>query len=156
MSQPIARGVEARAEVRSALEAVRALSDALDRMNGSMKSDMDMNATDLAALRMLVVREHRGASVSPHEMARHLRISTASTTKMLDRLEAAGHVERRPHPSDKRARVVTLTPHSRRVFFQHLGSHLAGMSAVADRYSDDELAVITRFIDELSESIDPA
>ncbi|MFJ6652070.1 MarR family winged helix-turn-helix transcriptional regulator [Microbacterium sp. NPDC091313] len=156
MSQPTASGTDRRPAVRSALQAVRALSDALDRMNGSMKSDMDMNATDLAALRMLIVREHRGESVSPHEMARHLRISTASTTKMLDRLEAAGHVARLPHPSDRRARVVSLTPHSRRVFFQHLGSHLEGMAAVVDGYSDDELALITRFIDELSGSIDPA
>ncbi len=156
----VTRAVDIRAQGRSAvtaaLSAVRALSDALDRMNGSMKSDMEMNATDLAALRMLIVREHRGESVSPHEMARHLRISTASTTKLLDRLSEAGHIERRPHPSDRRARVVALTDHSRSVFYEHLGAHLHDMRGVVERYSDDELALITRFIDELSASIDPA
>ena len=80
------------------LQAVRALSDAMDRMHGGMKGDMEMNATDLAALRMLIVREERGETVSPHQVADHLRISTASTTKLLDRLPASGHVERRPHP----------------------------------------------------------
>ena len=29
------------------------------------------------------------------------------------------------------------------------------MRGVADRYSDDELAVITRFLAELSETLDP-
>ncbi len=96
----------------------------MDRMHGGMKGDMDMNATDLAALRMLIVREGRGETVSPHDVARHLRISTASTTKLLDRLSASGHIERRPHPSDRRARIVILTDESRSSFFRHFGQRL--------------------------------
>ncbi len=145
-----------RAAVRDALFAVRHFSDALDRMNSGMKGDMDMNATDLAALRMLIVREQRGEAVSPHDMARHLRISTASTTKLLDRLSAAGHVERRPHPHDRRARVVALTDHSRRTFFEHFGAHLAAMREVAERYTDEELEIARRFIADIAEAVDPA
>jgi DNA-binding MarR family transcriptional regulator len=141
--------------VRAALQAVRALSDAFDRMHGEMKGGMDMNATDLAALRMLIVREQRGHPVSPHDMARHLRISTASTTKLLDRLTASGHLERRPHPHDRRARVVALTDLSRREFYEHFGSHLRTMNDVAERYDDAELAVIARFVDEMARAIDP-
>lgn len=142
--------------VREALRAVRALSDALDRMHGGMKDDMDMNASDLAALRMLIVREQRGQSVSPHDLARHLRISTASTTKLLDRLSALGHIERRPHPHDRRARIVVLTEASRREFSRHFGAHLGAMRGVTARYSDDELAVISRFMTELGEAVDPS
>jgi DNA-binding MarR family transcriptional regulator len=148
-----ARG--SRDTVRGVLGAVRAFSDALDRMHGGMKDDMDMNATDLAALRMLIVREQRGEVVSPHAMAHHLRISTASTTKLLDRLSASGHIERLPHPHDRRARVVRLTDVSRRDFFTHFGEHLGAMREVAERYSDEELALVTRMIGELSEAIDP-
>jgi DNA-binding MarR family transcriptional regulator len=137
------------------LTAVRALSDALDRMYGDLKGRMDMNATDLAALRMLIVREQRGEAVSPHDMARHLRISTASTSKLLDRLSESGHIERRPHPHDRRARVVVLTDASRREFSAQFGSHLAAMREVAEGYSDDELEAVTRFLTDLSESIDP-
>ena len=75
---------------------IRALNDAMDRMNGGMKDDMDMNATDLAALRMMIVREQRGEPVSPHEVAKHLRISTESTTKLIDRL---GRLHRTPPAS---------------------------------------------------------
>lgn len=141
--------------VRDVLIAVRAFGDALDRMHGGMKGEMDMNATDLAALRMLIVREQRGETVSPHDVASHLRISTASTTKLLDRLQASGHVERRPHPHDRRARVVALTDLSRRDFFEHFGARLRAMRAVAERYDEEQLAVIARFIAELSEAIDP-
>jgi DNA-binding MarR family transcriptional regulator len=137
--------------VLQVLLAVRAFSDAMDRMYGGMKGDMDMNASDLSALRMLIMREQRGESVSPHDLSRHLRISTASTTKLLDRLTAAGHVERRPHPTDRRARVIVLTQRSRDTFFEHFGERLQAMRGVADRYSDDELAAIARFLGELGE-----
>ncbi len=142
--------------VMQVLQAIRAFSDAMDRMHGGLKGDMDMNATDLAALRMLIMREQRGESVSPHDVARHLRISTASTTKLLDRLSDSGHVERRPHPSDRRARVIVLTEESRRAFYRHFGERLQGMRGVADRYADEELAVITRFLGELGEVFDPS
>ncbi len=145
-----------RASVTESLRALQTLSDALDRMHSGMKGDMDMNASDLATLRMLTIREHRGQMVSPHDVATHLRISTASTTKLIDRLVASGHLERRPHPSDGRARVVVLTDKSRREFFQHFGIHLGAMREIADRFDDDQLATVTRFMDELSDAINDA
>ncbi|MFG6445298.1 MarR family winged helix-turn-helix transcriptional regulator [Microbacterium sp. P06] len=155
MTEQVDNRADMRSQVAGALVSVRAFSDALDRMHGGMKDDMDMNASDLGALRMLIVREQRGQSVSPHDVARHLRISTASTTKLLDRLSALGHVERRPHPRDGRARVVVLTDASRREFFRHFGAHLGAMRDVAARFSDDELAVVVRFLGEIGEAVDP-
>ncbi|MDE0545674.1 MarR family winged helix-turn-helix transcriptional regulator [Microbacterium sp. C7(2022)] len=127
----------------------------MDRMNNGMKSDMDMNGTDLAALRMLIVREQRGESISPHDIAHHLRISSASTTKLLDRLADSGHIVRVPHPRDRRARVVQLTPASKREFFRLFRAHLRAMEAVADDYSEKELLVINQFMDALGSAIDP-
>ncbi len=141
--------------VLEVLQSIRALSDAMERMHSGMKDDMDMNATDVAALRMLVMREQRGVSVSPHDVARHLRISSASTTKLLDRLTESGHLERRPHPHDGRARIVVLTDASRTTFYQHFGERLRAMRSVATRYDEDELRVIVRFLDELSTALDP-
>ncbi|MFB8387115.1 MarR family winged helix-turn-helix transcriptional regulator [Microbacterium sp. NPDC055910] len=137
------------------LQAIRAFSDAMDRMHGGMKGDMIMNATDLAALRMLIMREQRGDAVSPHDVARHLRITTASTTKLLDRLTASGHLERRPHPSDRRARIVVLTQESREAFYHHFGERLRAMRGVAEQYSEADLAVISRFLGDIGEAVDP-
>ncbi|MDQ1083848.1 DNA-binding MarR family transcriptional regulator [Microbacterium proteolyticum] len=152
MANPVSTSAT-RPSVTASLRAVQTLSDALDRMHSGMKGDMDMNASDLATLRMLTIREHRGQIVSPHDVATHLRISTASTTKLIDRLVASGHLERRPHPSDGRARVVVLTDKSRREFFQHFGVHLGAMREIADRFDDAELATVTRFMDELTEAL---
>lgn len=95
-----------------AMKAVRAFTDAMDHMHGDLRGDMGMNATDLAALRMLILREQRGELVKPHDIATHLSITSASTTKLLERLETSGHLERRAHPTDRRARVVVLTEHA--------------------------------------------
>ncbi|WP_251450255.1 MarR family transcriptional regulator [Microbacterium sp. Marseille-Q6648] len=153
MAQPWQPRTDHDRAVLDVLYAVRAFSDALDRMNGDMKDDMAMNASDLQALRMLIMREQQGESVSPHDVAAHLRISTASTTKLLDRLTAAGHVERRPHPHDRRARVIVLTPQSRRTFFEHFGERMQAMRAVADGYTDDELEVVARFLAQLGDAL---
>ncbi|WP_243728523.1 MarR family transcriptional regulator [Microbacterium sp. BK668] len=137
------------------LKGIRALGDALDRMHSGMKGDMDMNASDVAALRMLIVREQRGETVSPRDLARHLRISTASTTKLLDRLTASGHLERRPHPHDRRSRIVALTQASRDEFHRHFSERLRAMRGVAEEFADDELETIARFLFRLSDAVDP-
>lgn len=141
--------------VMQTLQAIRALSDAMDRMNNGMKGDMDMNGSDLAALRMLIMREQRGEPVSPHDISRHLRISSASTTKLLDRLTASGHVLRVPHPRDRRARIVTLTDASRQEFFRRFGARLNAMRAVTHDYSSEELQAIVSFLEDVSVAIDP-
>src|SRR3954447_3328885 len=156
MTQPWSPGTPHEEAVMDVLLAIRAFSDAMDRMYGGMKGDMEMNLTDLAALRMLIMREQRGESVSPHDVARHLRISTASTTKLLDRLSESGHVERRPHPRDRRARVIVLTEESRRTFYRHFGERMQEMRSVADRYTDDQLSLFTQFLGELGDVLDPA
>ncbi len=143
-------------QVTGVLTAIRAVSDAMDRMYGGMKDDMSMNMTDLAALRMLIMREQRGEAVSPHDLAKHLRISTASTTKLIDRLADAGHVVRLPHPTDRRARVVALTDHSKRSFFVHFRESLEAMSTVAAEYPPEQLEVISGFLLKLAAAIDPA
>ncbi|CAI9386613.1 MarR family winged helix-turn-helix transcriptional regulator [Microbacterium sp. T2.11-28] len=139
--------------VRDALHAVRAFSDAVDRMNMGMRGEMDMNASDLAALRMLIVRERRGRYVSPHDIATHLAISTASTTKLLDRLTESGHLERRPHPHDRRARIVVLSESARSEFARHFGEWIRRMTAAMDDYGDEELRAVVRFLDDMAEAL---
>ncbi|MBZ4485934.1 MarR family transcriptional regulator [Microbacterium sp. cx-55] len=143
------------AETLRVLYAVRAFSDAMERMYSGMKGDMDMNATDLAALRMLIIREQRDQAVSPHDIARHLRISTASTTKLIDRLAETGHVVRQPHPRDGRARLIALTEKSRSEFRLHFRDSVGAMRGVAEEFSASDLAIVSGFLERLSAAIDP-
>lgn len=140
--------------VLALLRAVRDFGDAHDRMNGALKHGMDMNVTDLAALRLLIMREERGDAVTPADISRHLRISTASTTKLLDRLAEAGHIIRAPHPTDGRALVVELTDHARAEFFRLFGQRLTAMRVAFAGFRDDELRAAARVLDATAGAID--
>lgn len=43
------------------------------------------------------------------DLARHLDVTKQAASQMVDDLVAKGYVERRPHPTDARARLVVLT-----------------------------------------------
>lgn len=145
---------EREAIIMDVLRAVRSFGDSHDRMSTGMKLGMDMNITDIAALRLLIMRAESGAQVTPADIARHLRISTASTTKLLDRLVGSGHVLRGPHPVDRRARVVTLTDFAKSEFFRLFGVRLRAMRGAVADFTDDELAAATRVITAISEALD--
>ncbi len=51
--------------------------------------------------------EHEGLMHT--ELARHLQVQPATITRMLQRMEKAGFVERRPDPEDQRVSRVYLT-----------------------------------------------
>ncbi|GAA3063649.1 MULTISPECIES: MarR family winged helix-turn-helix transcriptional regulator [Actinomycetes] len=143
----------ARPEVLHTLEAVQVLSDSMDRMHNTLKGPMEMNPSDVAALRMLVIRERQGQPVTPQDIACHLQISTASATVLVDRLVDAGHARRRPHPRDRRSRVVELTDLARRSFHHHFGARLAAMREVIDARDDEELRLIAEFLTALADSM---
>jgi DNA-binding MarR family transcriptional regulator len=94
------------------LSALRRFRRADQEMRRRMSAGMDMNATDLAALRFVIAHEQADDAVTPLRLARHLEISGASTSKLLDRLTASGHLERAPHPRDGRSRIVVATDHA--------------------------------------------
>lgn len=48
-----------------------------------------------------------GATVN--ELAEHLGVTKQAASQMVEDLVAKGYVERRPHPSDARARLIVLT-----------------------------------------------
>jgi DNA-binding MarR family transcriptional regulator len=54
---------------------------------------------------------HGGATAT--EIADYLGITRQAASQLVDELETKGYVQRRPHPVDSRARLVTLTDRGR-------------------------------------------
>ena len=75
----------------------------------------------LAALR----RAGEPFALSPGALCRTAMLSSGAMTNRIDRLEAAGLVERRPDPRDRRARLVALTGRGRAVIDEVIGAHVA-------------------------------
>jgi DNA-binding MarR family transcriptional regulator len=132
------------------LQAIRNWRESEQRMSLRSRNQMKLNETDMKALRYLVAAKNDGRVVTPGLLAEHLRISSASTTKLLDRLAAAGHVERAPHPNDRRALVVTITQDTHRQVRDTVGHMHARRFQVAAALSSAERETVAQFLNALA------
>jgi DNA-binding MarR family transcriptional regulator len=132
------------------LEALRRFRTADTTMRQRTQSEMDMNATDLLALRHLISAEAEGASLGPKDLTRLLGVSTAATAKLLSRLVDSGHIRREPHPHDRRAQVLHATPGAHREVRLTLGSMHRRMLEVAEGLSAPQQRAVIHFLDGLS------
>jgi len=64
-------------------------------------------------------------------------------------LEAAGHVERRPHPGDRRRQVVVATPHAQREAFAALRPLLVELGAASDHMTAAERQAAARYLERV-------
>nr|WP_269810449.1 MarR family transcriptional regulator [Kineosporia rhizophila] len=86
--------------------------------------------------------------VTPRRISEALQLSAPATSAMLDRLERLGHIERHPHPRDRRSVVVVATDHAHTVGAAMFGRVGARMSPVLAGRSAEELALIAQFLEE--------
>jgi len=122
-------------------------------MRRRAQADMDMNETDLMAIRYLIRAEAIGKPASPTELTHVLDVSTAATAKLLARLVRSGHIRREPNPRDRRAQVLYATPNAHREVRATLGASHRRMLEVAENLTDAEQKVVTYFLDEMSRAI---
>jgi DNA-binding MarR family transcriptional regulator len=102
---------------------------------------LGVNVTDMKCLDIMTLR----GSASPSELAKHTGLSTGATTAMLDRLEIAGLIERRPHPTDRRGTIVILSKAAMRKLPMMFESLAKAMEALVSGYSQKELKVLADF-----------
>jgi DNA-binding MarR family transcriptional regulator len=64
---------------------------------------------------------------------------------MIDRLERAGLVERRPHPKDRRGTILVLTQEAKRKLPSLFAALGTAMETLLSSYSKKELVVLNDF-----------
>ena len=141
-------------EIGAVMAALGALRESEDKLSEASLAYMKLGRTDMRALHFLIVSENQGTVATPGAIAAHLRITTPSTTKLLDRLERGGHITRSIHPSDRRAFAITITPETREAAFRTVGAQQAKRFHAAARLTSDERAVVTRFLHDMAAEID--
>jgi DNA-binding MarR family transcriptional regulator len=107
---------------------------------------LGVNVTDMKCLDIMMLK----GSASPSELAEHTGLSTGATTAMIDRLENAGLVARRPHPTDRRGTVVVLSKEAMRKLPAMFESLAKAMEALVSSYSEKELGVLADFFARVS------
>ena len=95
----------------------RALSQIAERSI----QDAGLGLTDFAALEALL---HKGP-LTITEIQGKVLLASGSMTAAVDRLEEKGLIKRGPAPSDRRAKILHLTPEGRRVVKTAFRRHAA-------------------------------
>lgn len=106
-----------------------------------------INQSDLMCL--FLVRTG-GGQATPKAIANQLGLSTGATAIMLNRLEAAGFIERRRHPTDRRGVLIALGPKVESSGIMALRDYVEEVNRdLLARYSDEELALVRRFFSDI-------
>lgn len=132
------------------LLALRDLQVAMDRGAGGIAHRAGLSPADMAALDV-VMSAAPDEAVGPGDIARHHGISTASATVMVDRLVASGHVERHPHPTDRRRVVLRHTGSAETTVWEVLLPLLGDLAELEARLDDRDRAVVLGFVRSATE-----
>jgi DNA-binding MarR family transcriptional regulator len=128
--------------IEDVASAMRALQRAVDHYDELVASRLGINRSDLRCLDLL---EETG-TMTAGQLAAGSGLTSGATTRMLDRLEQAGYLRRRPDSGDRRRVLVELTPRARTLAAELYGSFEAA-SAGLGRYQPDQLALLRDFLE---------
>ncbi len=76
--------------------------------------------------------------LTPTALFSSMMLSSGAMTNRLDRLENAGYIERKPHPSDRRGTLVTLTDQGLEVIELVIAAHISHEQQILSSLTSDE------------------
>lgn len=128
---------------------VEAIADQMERVTQQQQEferhlarSLGIDAAGLTAMEHLM-RVHE---TTPSELSRTIGISTATMTLVLDRLEAAGHVSRKPHPTDRRKILITPTARTARAAQDLVDPLIEGVENLITTLHPHERTVVSNFL----------
>lgn len=92
--------------------------------------------------------------LTPTELMDQTMVTSGAVSKRLDRLEAAGLVERRVSDGDRRSRIVALTTAGRKVMDRAVPEHLANEARLLAALTGRERTQLAGLLGKLAESLD--
>lgn len=126
------------------------------RVHAAIERELDEELTELHDLPLssyevlLTVADAPGERMRMSEIADSVLLSRSGVTRLVDRLERDGLVERIPCEDDARGQYAVLTPRGREAFDAARVTHLAGVRRrFLERFDDAELQSMAGFWERL-------
>jgi DNA-binding MarR family transcriptional regulator len=95
-----------------------------------------------------------GGRLGLSELAASIALSPSGLSKLLDRMELSGLVQRDPDPRDARAAFAAITPRGRSLVRKARQRHHAFLRELfGDALSDRDLADLTRIMDRIGTAL---
>ena len=122
---------------------LRRLQSAIGDAEAALARRLGIGPTDLAAMTHLTFAPE---PIGPRELSGRLGITPGATTELVDRLERAGHLERRRDTVDRRRVQLHASAGTLQEVAGALGPLLAALDAVAASLDAHDREVVTRYL----------
>jgi len=130
------------------LTALRELLDTSAKVRPVVAQRSGLTQSELVALEHLI----RGP-IGPAEVARLLGVTTAAATGIVDRLAARGHVERRPHLTDRRRTQLVITDSAREEVLAQLLPMFHALAELDAELTEEERQVVERYLRRATQAV---
>jgi DNA-binding MarR family transcriptional regulator len=112
--------------------------------NDRIAREFGLMVTDTQALHLLVLRDDiRNAK----QLSQATGISTSTISRVIDRLEQAGYLHRRPDPADRRSARLELDMAKVQPLIDRYAEYVTHLEKVNAGYTDDQLALIAGYLE---------
>ncbi len=125
------------------------------RLGDQMSQELAGRGLTTARAEVLWHLHHHGR-VTQRELSQALRCTPRNVTGLLDALQAAGFVTRGPHPTDRRATLVTLTDSGAAVAASWHAGYRQAAARLFDGVAPSDLTIFVAVLDRVLERLDGA
>src|SRR4051794_8858111 len=113
-----------------------------------------LNPTAVPALVAVMDAPGGGEPLTAGRLGAAVDLSSASVTALLDRLEKVGHIRRTRDADDRRRVVLEMSDAAMAAGAEHFGGLQRDLAAAMEGYTDEELAVVRRFLLDMTAAIE--
>jgi DNA-binding MarR family transcriptional regulator len=145
--------VERDAEAQELALLLRRLTVELDAVGERFADLHGLNRSDVRALVAIMDAARQGRALTAGGLGDAVDLRSASVTALVDRLERVGHVRRVRDPDDRRRVSLEISDSAMAAGAEHFGGLQRDLVTAMSSYSADELAVVRRFLTEMTEVI---
>ncbi|MCP2636829.1 MarR family transcriptional regulator [Microbacterium sp. HD4P20] len=127
------------------LDTLLAISQLLE---ADQASELERRGLTTSRTHLLWVLHHSGPSTQV-QLAEAIGVTPRNVTALVDALDATGFARREPHPTDRRAVLVTLTERGRSIMETMDAEHTALGGDLVAGLDDEDLQVTSRALQHI-------
>ena len=110
--------------------------------------------TPLSAARMRVLWVvHHSGPLTQQALSHALEVSPRNVTALVDALEVAGYLRRRPHPDDRRAVLVSLSPSGVELMETTTREHAELSATLLNAVRPEDRAAVERGVEAIADRL---
>ena len=113
-----------------------------------VRSRLQEGGISYPRMRLLSALHCKGPQIMS-SLSEQLGVTPRNVTALVDALEEEGLVERRPHPTDRRATIIELTPRGAETCGAIYDEHRGAVSELFVGLSEEDLRELIRLLGEL-------